>query len=468
MRHRQKIAIARLISDLIKSDSIICPQEIESYNKIVQNFDISESELYQAQYISLADALDIVKNMSLEDQNKFLKTFYAASRTEYRCVAQEALLILAISNIIKDNNDKYTLFSCEMNRYHMYDKYVIYIESDYMPIINDEILLHYDTISNLLKLWNFEFIYIPKLSQSFRDMDSKYLRDILRYMNPRLTVENLDVLYNRLTTFTTESYTRDYLTHTSKLQYFYDVQPSLLINIGTTSLPLKNTSSRESSSMNLLTIRLEDEENSVLNEVRRFIKQYEQFITEPEICRPNYRNSFFRYHGLYKELFDFLARYQTNGAEHSIYIDLITHRIKMRGEDIAMSATQIATYLLILHQTFCTHHGGLIKAGQHHPLSQKEVTRLTHTFQTMCSLFRDINLKKGHTYLDEVNNIRSYIARIRTLITNQIDPDDINYYLPKDSLHKDMYQVTIDPSRIYIKDATGEYEFVKYPLWKKL
>ena len=34
MRHRQKIAIARIISDLIKSDTIICCEEIEAYNKL--------------------------------------------------------------------------------------------------------------------------------------------------------------------------------------------------------------------------------------------------------------------------------------------------------------------------------------------------------------------------------------------------------------------------------------------------
>ena len=86
----------------------------------------------------------------------------------------------------------------------------------------------------------------------------------------------------------------------------------------------------------------------------------------------------------------------------------------------------------------------------------------------MCNIFRDTPIDKAHNYLDEVNNIRSYIARIRTIITNVIDSDALNYYLPKDSLHKDMYQITIDPSHIHIKDATSEYEFTKYPLWKKI
>lgn len=468
MRHRQKIAIARLISDLIKSDTVICPEEIAAYNKIVRNFDISDAELYEAQYISLADAMAIVKNMSPDDQQRFLKTFYNAAHSEKRCVPKEALLMLAISNLVNDKEDKYAFFSSEINRYQMPEKYVIYLESDYMPVINDEILLHYDTISNLLKLWNFEFIYIPKLSQSFRDMDTQFLYDLLRYMNPRLPVENIEMLYNRLTTFTTESYTRDYMTHTYQQQSFYDIPPSILIFIGNSILPSKTQSHKDLCMLNMLTIRLEDETNSVLNEVRRFIQQYEKHITEPEICCPKVGMGLFRYHGLYKELFDYLARHKSNGVENSIIIDLTKHRITMRGEEVPMSGTQLATYMLILHQTFCTHHGGLIKAGQHRPLSETEVQRLTRTFNTMCNIFRDTPIDKAHNYLDEVNNIRSYIARIRTVITNVIDSDDLNYYLPKDSLHKDMYQITIDPSHIHIKDAISEYEFTKYPLWKKI
>ena len=143
MRHRQKIAIARLISDLIKSDTVICPEEIAAYNKIVRNFDISDAELYEAQYISLADAMAIVKNMSPDDQQRFLKTFYNAAHSEKRCVPKEALLMLAISNLVNDKEDKYAFFSSEINRYQMPEKYVIYLESDYMPVINDEILLHY-------------------------------------------------------------------------------------------------------------------------------------------------------------------------------------------------------------------------------------------------------------------------------------------------------------------------------------
>ena len=61
MRHHQKIAIARLISDLIKSDDVICREEIALYNRIVNNFSISPDELYEAQFIQRSITIAHIK-----------------------------------------------------------------------------------------------------------------------------------------------------------------------------------------------------------------------------------------------------------------------------------------------------------------------------------------------------------------------------------------------------------------------
>lgn len=468
MRHRQKIAIARLISDLIKMDAVICHEEIAAYNQIIKAFDISDLEINEAQQCNLPSALEIVKQMSQEEQQRFFKLFYEAAYSDKICLAREALFLLTIANITNDKEEKYKLFSCDWKGYQMQEKYVIYLESDYMPIINDEIMQEYEAISNMLQLWNFEFIYIPKLSQSFRDMDKAYLHDILRYMNPRLTADMLDKLSERLTTFTTESYTRDYLTHTCNEAYFYDIQPSLLINVGASIFPSKMQSQYDNITVNLLTIQLNDEPNSVLNEVRRLIEQYESYITEPEFHRPQKVKNVFKYYGLYKQLFDFLARHKTNGEENNILIDIPAHRIWMRGEEIPLPVMQLATYMLILHQSYCSHVGGLRKVGQHFPLSEEEIKRLTKVFNLITNLFRGNLNANTHTYLEEVNNIRSYITRIRTAITTHIDSEDVSYYLPKDSIDKNMYHITLDPSHIRIRDAKGEYLFQEYPLWKQV
>lgn len=468
MRHHQKIAIARLISDLIKSDDVICKEEIALYNNIVCSFEISQDELHEAQFISQAEAVGYIRHMPFAEQKKIFSLLKKAAYSDNSCVAREALLLLTLSLTLSDTVNKYHLLSSLVKGGRNQEKYVMYIESDYMPAINQEIEEQYDTIANLLHLWKFEFIYIPKLTRSFSEMDRNYLCDIIRYMNPRLSGEMIQNLYDRLTTFTTENFTQEYLANASHHTHFYEIEPSLLINVGTSTVPSTTTVQQETFFMNLLTIRLEDEPNCVLNEVRRFVDQYETLITEPEYQLPKRGKGLFRYHGFYKQLFDFLARQHTNGEENTILIDFVSRRIWMRGREVQMSATHLATYVFLLHQSLCTHYGGLIKAGEHHPLSAKDVERLGNTYRVICTLFREGAVSDTRSYLEDVPNIRGYIARLRTAIEHVMDSDDLDFYYPKDSSDKSMYRVAINPSCVRIKHSAGECLFTDYPLWKQL
>ena len=468
MRHHQKIAIARLISDLIKSDDVICKEEIALYNNIVCSFEISQAELHEAQFISQAEAVGYIRHMPFAEQKKIFSLLKKAAYSDNSCVAREALLLLTLSLTLSDTVNKYHLLSSLVKGGRNQEKYVMYIESDYMPAINQEIEEQYDTIANLLHLWKFEFIYIPKLTRSFSEMDRNYLCDIIRYMNPRLSGEMIQNLYDRLTTFTTENFTQEYLANASHHAHFYEIEPSLLINVGTSNIPAAAATREDTYFMNLLTIRLDDEPNCVLNEVRRFLDQYESLITEPEYQLPKRGKGLFRYHGFYKQLFDFLARQHTNGEENTILIDFVSRRIWMRGREVQMSATHLATYVFLLHQSLCTHYGGLIKAGQHHPLSEKDVERLGRTYHAICDLFRDFPISDARSYLEDVPNIRGYIARLRTTIEHVMDGDDLDYYYPKDSSDKSMYRVAINPSCVRIKHSAGECLFTDYPFWKVL
>ena len=80
MRHHQKIAIARLISDLIKSDDVICKEEIALYNQIVGSFDISQDELYESQFVSQSEAVAYVRHMAPNEQKKIFSIFLQVAK----------------------------------------------------------------------------------------------------------------------------------------------------------------------------------------------------------------------------------------------------------------------------------------------------------------------------------------------------------------------------------------------------
>lgn len=468
MRHHQKIAVARLISDIINADDVICPDEIDLYNSIVSSYSINQEELHEAQYLTLSEAIMCYKHMHANEQDNIFNLLQKAVFSHHSCVSREALLLLTLSLITNDTTDKYHLFSTRLIGHQTTDKYVMYIESDYMPLINDEIASQYDAICNLLHLWNFDFIYLPMHVQYLCELDRGYLCDIIRYMNPRLTNDRIDDLYQRLTNFTTEKYTRECIGNVCQESYFDNIPPSLIINIGSSHVPANAQMPEDGWFMNLLTIRLDDEDNAVFLEVQRLINIYQSYISQPELYRPLISSNCFRYHGFHKQLFDFLVRPQTNGVDNSIYIDVPARRIWMRGIQIPLTAIQLATYVFLLHQTLCTPVGGLMKVRLHYPLSQHDLQRLGKAYHVISNLFRDTPIEQERDYMEDVNNVRGYIARLRTIISHHIDGQDINYYYPKNALNKMLYQVNIDPDKVTIHDSHGEYLFTHYPLWKTI
>ena len=88
MRHKQRIAISRIISDFIKSDEVICREEIAAYNKIIHTFDITSEELYEAQQLYLEDAIKYLKLMPSDEQQRLYKTLLSAASAGYGCVSR--------------------------------------------------------------------------------------------------------------------------------------------------------------------------------------------------------------------------------------------------------------------------------------------------------------------------------------------------------------------------------------------
>lgn len=468
MRHHQKIAISRLISDLIKTDDLLCREEIDLYNHILDAYDISQEQLREAQSITLAQAVDHILQMSPIEHQKIYTILHKAALSDNLCMPREALLLQSLSLMMSDKQQKFMLYSSNSKGWGRAEKYIVYVESDYMQLINEEITEQYETIYNMLKIRNFEFIYIPKLTQSYSELGRNYLCDIIRYMNPRLNEELLNKLYERLTTLTTEQFTTDFLLNYTGQEVFKSIEPSLLVNIGSSDVQSFSVMQENVSMTNFLTIRLDNETNSVLSELKRFLDKYDCLITQPEYHKPVLGKQLFRYHGFYKQLFNFLARKDTDSFENKILIDITARRIWMRGIEIPMSSTQLATYVFILHQTLCTRYGGLLKVGQHHPLPEKELHRLGSTYYAICNLFRDTQHISGRAYTEELPNIRAYLARIRMLVDRYIPQIHVKKFYPIDACDKTKCYIPIEEENVFLHSMVGDIPFKEYPLWETL
>lgn len=457
----QKTAIARILSDLIKADNIIENQEIEEYNRIIKLLEISQQNLIEAQGITLADAFKIAKTMSRSDKESLWNELRRTASSDDACVAREALILLSLEKMMYDTADKYGMVSYDTMGSYTTDKYVIYIESEEMPAINDDIIADYEHIVNMLKLWKFDFIYIPRFAQRFGELDEDYVHSIIRYMNPSFDAEKVGRLYQKMIGMTTESFCRDMLINQRGQRSFHDIEPSLLINIGTSVVPYCGKGSSCQTYTEFLTIKLDQEkENCVTAEIRNFLEGYQDLLTEPEYYRPDRRKNFFKYFGFYKTIFDFLSRAEIENTENRIEIDIVGRTIKMRGILIKLTPSQLATYVLILHQSILGKQEGLPKLGVRTTLSAAAEKRINAAYKPIFNRLSDIGA--AHTFSDEDEDLRIHISRIRAELKRRLPAADLNYFHPGDTPDKRFYKITINPDDVYIicpkSDANGNKE----------
>jgi len=465
---RQKTCIARILSDLIKADNIIENSEVENFNQIVKEFDIKQEELIKAQSTTLKEAIEGVKSMSSGDKNLLRQVLLKTANSDDACVAREALILLTLSVMLEDEDDKYGMAEYDTMGSYTNDKYIIYLESDFDEDINDEIEENYEHICNLLKLWKFDFIYIPRFAQRFSELDRDYVHSIIRYMNPQFDQSKVDTLYRKMTTMDTKSFCRDVLINQRGQKIFHDIEPSLLINIGTSVVPYCSNGTGCSTFTEFLTIRLDAVENSVSKEIRAFLERYQDLLTEPEYYRPDRRRNFFKYFGFYKTVFDFLSRAEKEGVNNTIEIDVLARTVRMRDVELNLTPIQLATYVLILHQSLMDHQDGLPKLGRNMKLSEEKSRRLNLRYReifrslTDRDLYDDSKRSAQEAVADNFKNFNTYISHIRAELKRKLPAADLNYFMPNDTADNTHYKITIDPDKVTVIKGSARTPFCDY------
>ena len=333
--HPYRVAIARILSDLIKSDKIIEKSEITLFNTLQEQFGITQQDRIEAQSITITHAMTCVRDLDDDKKQILQQALLQTAKADNQCVAKEALILLALKYILEDNDGKYEVLSCDTRGAYIEDKFIMYIESDEYEDINDDILCDLEGICDKLSLWNFNFVYIPNITAQIKKMEASYIKDIIRYMKPMFNDEIVDILYDKLTSITTESFTTELLGAQMNMPQLREIVPSLLINFGTSVVSSPTNAQQPIVYTDFLRIRLDD---TTLHEVKQFIADYDQIITHRECVHPELEENQFKYFGFYKALFDFLTITNNIGdlLEDKVIIDLSRKSLRIGDSEIRL------------------------------------------------------------------------------------------------------------------------------------
>ncbi len=450
MTTKEKTAIARILSDLIKADNIIELSEIVMFNKFKDTYNLDDKILRDACHIKFSDAAMCLQSLDNDEKVELFRNIQAMSLADGACVPKEALLLLALRYVLgleikpgvdeikidKKNNDT-KIISCPTGDISISNQYVIYIESSYNESINNHIKNTIELNTLRLKNSGFDFVYIPALVKEFLEMDRGYVKNVVKYMAPELSDDTITTVYERLENMDTQTFCNYVLAENLKVDAVKNMSPSLFINIGNSVVPYCSDYGAVEYYTEFLCIPITKDFSSHVMEFLDYYGSIVSYYLSPNPVSNKDHKHKFMYFGFYKALFDFLIKAEPKESCLVIHPwNSVFSFPQVCIPDLRLSPQEAALYKLILEYTFNHKLHGLPTCYTKY---QKEIEK------QYCAIYH----KSDAVYPDNLAPIKSKIeSKMRRHLSDLANLED---YIPR--LVDGKYVINAKADNIKISDS---------------
>ena len=326
----ERVAFARILSDLIEADFIIEENEIMAFDKVKdeKDFNITMSILSEAKTKTLAEAVNILQ--ALRDEEKktcIIKKLYEMALSDGNCVSLEALLTIAVKYALEGRGE---VFSIPYRNHSIDNMTVLYIENEDNTEVDDYICSHYRAISNEFRLAGFNFVYIPRIANDYKQIKGEYLYKVIKYMMPTLEEHKVETIQKDLCSMTTSKFTHELLFKKMGINVLKS-KPAFLFKIGESLVADKDgmIDMEHNTYSNFLLVHINKMRkstngttpNTVLNHIVDLMDSYRSLISGKLMIENLPLSNKFRYYSFHRSLFD-LVVYGKKPGNYKLVINL--------------------------------------------------------------------------------------------------------------------------------------------------
>lgn len=342
LERTQRIALARLISDLIEADFIVEEGEMAYFEHLISKdgFRITTEMLAEAKRMNFAKAVEMLKKAEPDGRQQALRALRMLSMSDGTSVPLEAIQLFAVEQALEYGA---TIYSVPATNVGIANMKAIYVESELHTDTAASIERDFRSISHEFTLSGFDFVVIPHVAADFREMDPDYLVKTIRYMIPSVSDARALSIARDLRDMTTARFCRDVLDHKLNIP-LTDVAPSLLIKINESDIivPTANDEAERKPYANFLLLPLS--KTDVLTQVRQLLDHYRAMVSGPINVRSTESGRKFLYYGFHRSLFDLIA-YGNTHREYRLVFDFLPRRAEIYFESIDSPAERISLRL---------------------------------------------------------------------------------------------------------------------------
>lgn len=459
MRKAEKIAICRILHDLIKADAIIDAGEMKCYALMKEKYGISQDEEYSATQITFANALKELMRTEEDVRRGFYYDCANMTVSDGFCARSEALLMIALKGILCEDNEDMDVLSIQKQSFNIPTASVLYIESNESKNIDRLIQSNYRMLFKESQIAGFNFIYIPNVIKHYKSTDTALLSQIIQFLSPSLSDGAVSNILNGLFSMTTRSFCKDVLCNKVGIAELRDTDTALLIKIGHSYVG-------DEIYANYLKLTVGED---MVETYQKLLDTFTGMLSADTIMvsTAEESNNQFLYHGFYKQLLDiFLIR---KNIQSKLVIDPYKEEICLPDVDNKLQdlhRKEKALYVLFL---IMSQEGGLNfnlpKQARQLSLYDKKLRRLQAQYKLVYGMFggeKAPDMGQAEIRRPMISRIKKSLCALSGCLYN---PND--YMIMKDSYGN--FKVGIDANIVLVKEIDKGYvPLIESELYRKV
>lgn len=181
--HLLRKSVYRVISDIVKSDGAISPDELLLMKSIVDSYGITLEDEYAGYMMTLEDATAHIAAQKKPVVAKLISNLEKCALKDGECCRNESIMISAIEIICKG---KGRIISLPLDNRPILSCQILYVDPTYNPKRN-ELDKRFDEIRTIVEIAGFDLIYIPHVANSFKmHKNTEEIKRLLHLINPIL------------------------------------------------------------------------------------------------------------------------------------------------------------------------------------------------------------------------------------------------------------------------------------------
>ena len=427
MRQSERASIMRIVSDLIEADGIIDTREIIFLDSLREKYGIKKEDEEFASSLTFADALNELLKSDDSLRHDLIGDFYQMTMSDDFCAREEALLILALRCCLSINiGSSVSVLSVDTSDIKFEDTQILYVESDFDQVVNEQIQKCYRELCNEIRLAGFDFVYLPKIAEHYQGISEEDLYQIANFLYPKVSQERLMTIVGQLRNLSTARFCKDQLSAKLNVKEFGLINSSFMIKIGESFVNDKSIS-------NFLVVEIEDD---VLGTIRKILDLLAENYHNLRLNYLKEESGRFVFRGFYKQIFDILML--RKGVKSSVMLDTLKEQISFPEADVKLDKIhrrEKALYALFLLESVS---GGI---NFNKPETAKQLERYEKRMAAIMKKYQIIYKKFGGE-ADKVPNILDYATRapMIALLKKQIlKLNDVLFHADDYVIQKNVY-----------------------------